>query len=216
MPGRPLTGGQSDGFETKGAGGVGNGQSGWVEQADLGENGCLVPVDVFKRDFSLFNPDKDHKCDNHLFPGGGDIGKHPFNRGGVGKGDAEFLDQLVFIHRLGNSLHFDVGRPKFSDEVVSVKIANRLPAFPAHAVGHVVKVWMVGHRGHGGLQITTEFGLHVPVEDSQNLFLFLGALGHGKTMGLSWIESIRIISSFVPSDKFQDPADLDLNHLMKS
>jgi hypothetical protein len=90
----------------------------------------------------------------------------------MGKGDSEFLDQLTVVHCLGNRLHYDIWRPKLSDEVVLVKLANGISAFSAHMVWHVVEVWIIGHSGHGCIKVAVEFGLHVLIENSQDILLF--------------------------------------------
>jgi len=95
----------------------------WVEETDLSEHACLVPIDVLVRDlvpFKLHHHDVRH---SNPSPGRRDTGKHEVDGTIVREKQNEFVDHLVFAHGPRDLLDSRVGR-HFAHEMLFIEIAD--------------------------------------------------------------------------------------------
>lgn len=129
------------------------GKSCRVECADLDQDACLVPIDMFVRDLAVFHACNDDHGHFDVLSGRGNAGKHPVDWLCVRKADDEFVDDLIGAHRPGDLRHGDVRRKKLSYQVIPIEVLHALTTDAAHHVGDIGQMRILRHGGHGRLEV---------------------------------------------------------------
>ena len=127
-------------------------QGGIGEEADLFQNGGLVPVNVLVGKLAIAKLDDRDQGYFDAPVGGGDAGEHPGNFLGMGERENHLVDELVRADGPGDGLKAGIGR-QAGDEVSRIKAAqSSFAVTPGHG-GNVIHVCVVDHGGQGGLSV---------------------------------------------------------------
>jgi len=129
-----------------------DGETGVGDEADLFEDGGLVPVDVFMSELAVAELHDGDERDAHRFVGGLDVREDPRHELGVGEGEDHFVDDLVVADGARDWGDLGVGRHG-GDEVFRVKTAKSFDAGASGEDGDVVNVSVGDHGGEGSFGV---------------------------------------------------------------
>ncbi len=122
------------------------------EEADLFEDGGLVPVDVFVGKFTVTEAYDGYERDFDVAVGGFDVGEEPGHLDGVGEGDDHLVDEGVFADGARDVGHLEVGRHA-RNKVIAVEGAEGGFSFAAGRDWNVIDVSVFDHCGERRFRI---------------------------------------------------------------
>jgi len=116
------------------------------EQANLLQDGGLVPVDVFVGEFAVAEVDDGDERNFDAAIGGGDAGEHPGNFARVREGKNHLVDELILADGARDGSKRGVRRHA-GNEIAGIEAAQRGFAVAASHRRNVVDVGILGHGG---------------------------------------------------------------------